>query len=192
MDAVSWWGIGLILVLAVQPPLDGVMNELSFLGREEFYLIVVVLLYWCVKPSWGLQALGILLLSDFLNGLVKWIFHAPRPYWIDARVCALSTETSYGIPSGHAQTSLALWGLLAVMSRSRWARPVAAVILFAVSLSRIYLGVHFPHDVVTGWIIGGLLLAGYVWVQTPLTRWLRPKPLGAQIGAGPLLIARNA
>ncbi len=184
MDAVSQWGIDLILALQrVSPGLSGAMNALSFLGREDFYLILVAFLYWCVDAAWGVQLLGILLLSDFVNGLIKWLFHAPRPYWIDARVRALSAEASYGIPSGHAQTGTALWGLLATMIRTRWAWPAALVLIFAVSLSRIYLGVHFPHDVVAGWIIGGLLLAAYLWIQPRVIRWVRPWPLGVQIGA---------
>jgi membrane-associated phospholipid phosphatase len=184
MDAVSQWGVNLTLTLQrLSPGLDGIMRFLSFLGREEFFLILVTFLYWCVDTAWGMQALGILLLSDYTNGLTKWVFHAPRPYWIDPRVKTLSTEASYGIPSGHAQTGTALWGLLATIVKKPWAWAAAAALVFAISLSRLYLGVHFPHDVIAGWLIGGLILSAYLWIQPRAIRWLHPRPAAFQVAA---------
>ncbi len=184
MDAVSRWGIDLILILQrASPGLDGGMRALSFLGEENFFLILIPFLYWCVDTAWGMRALGVLVLSDFTNGLIKGAFHAPRPYWIDPRVKALSAETSYGIPSGHAQNAAALWGLLAraVNKTSAWA--AALILVLAISLSRVYLGVHFPHDVIGGWIIGAVMLAVWLWAEPRVGDWLKPKPLVAQIGA---------
>ena len=184
MDAVSRWGIDLILILQrFSPGLDGLMKTLSFLGEENFFLILIPFLYWCVDTAWGMRALAVLVLSDFTNGLFKGAFHAPRPHWIDPRVKALSVETSYGIPSGHAQNAAAVWGLLARAINTGWAWVGAVILVLAISLSRIYLGVHFPHDVVAGWIIGAVVLAVWQWAEPRVGRWLKPKPLVAQIGA---------
>jgi membrane-associated phospholipid phosphatase len=163
------------------------MRFFTFLGSAEFYLLLIAFLYWCVDAGWGMQALFLVLTSDFVNGLVKWAFHGPRPFWIDTRVKALTTETSYGIPSGHAQTGTALWGLLAATLKKErgtaWAPVAAAALILAISISRVYLGVHFPHDAVGGWVIGVLLLAAFFWIQPRLTRWRQRRPLVAQIGA---------
>ena len=113
------WSIDLIVALQrASPGLDGVMRFLTFLGREEFFLLATTFIYWCVSPTWGMRALAVLLLSDALNGIFKWIFHEPRPYWVSAQLRALGTETSYGIPSGHAQTGVSFWGLNATVWHS--------------------------------------------------------------------------
>lgn len=159
------------------------MHALSFLGEENFFLVLIPFLYWCVDSAWGMRALGVLVLSDFTNGLIKGAFHAPRPYWIDPRVKALSAETSYGIPSGHAQNAVALWGLLARAVNKTRAWAAALILVLAISLSRVYLGVHFPHDVIGGWIIGAAVLAVWLWAEPRVGGWLKPKPLVVQIGA---------
>lgn len=184
MTALQQWGSGIIHALQqFSPALDGPMAFLSFLGREDFFVLLVGFLYWCVDPGWGLRALGALLASDFANHLFKWAFHAPRPYWVDPQVRALSTETSYGIPSGHAQTGVAFWGYHANTLRRAWAWAAAAVIVLGISISRVYLGVHFPHDVVAGWVSGALVLAVYLWLQPRAAAWLRSRSPGLQVAA---------
>lgn len=184
MDVLQQWGVGIILLLQrLHPGFDQVMLFLSFLGREEFFLVFTAFLYWCVNPAWGLRALAVLTLSDSVNGILKWAFHEPRPYWVVPHVKALSAEASYGMPSGHAQTGVAYWGMLATVVSRRWAWAVAAGIVAAISLSRLYLGVHFPHDLAAGWIIGALLLIAYLRIEPRAGAWLRSKPLPAQVGA---------
>lgn len=183
MDALQQWGIGLVVLLQrLSPGLDQGMRFLSFLGREEFFLGFTAFLYWCVNPAWGLRALAALLLSDSVNGVLKWAAHEPRPYWMSPQVKALSIESSYGMPSGHAQTGAAYWGMLATLIRRPWAWPAAAVLVLAISVSRLYLGVHFPHDVAAGWIIGALLLFLYLRIEPRLGAWLPARPLAAQVG----------
>jgi membrane-associated phospholipid phosphatase len=193
METVMQWSIDVIVALQrASPGLDGVMRFLTFLGREEFFLLATTFIYWCLSPTWGMRALAVLLLSDGLNGIFKWTFHEPRPYWISAQVRAIGTETSYGIPSGHAQTGAAFWGLNATVLRQRWAWMAAAVLVGAISLSRLYLGVHFLHDVFSGWIIGALLLLAYVRVEARVGIRVASWPLWIQIAAaflGSMLIA---
>ncbi len=184
MDAAASWGIDLVQSLQrLSPALDGVMRLLSFLGEEDFFGFLIPFIYWCVDTSLGARLLAVLVVSDFINGLVKLGFHAPRPYWVAPQVKAMSIEPSYGIPSGHAQTGLTFWGLLSRGVRWSWAPAAAAVLVFGISLSRIYLGVHFPHDVVIGWLIGAALLAGVIWIGPGLARWLAGRTLGMQIAA---------
>lgn len=184
MDGIARWGTEVILALQqASPGLDWVMRFLSFLGAEEFFVLLLPFLYWCVDPRLGARALAVLVISDFTNDLLKWAFHAPRPYWVEPKVKALAVETSYGLPSGHAQASTAVWGFLARIARSPVMWAAAVVLILGVSVSRAYLGVHYPHDVIVGWLVGAAFLVAYLWVEPRAGRWLGPKPLGAQIGA---------
>jgi membrane-associated phospholipid phosphatase len=183
MSMLESWGIALVLILQqLSPALDAAMRALSFLGQEEFFLVAVAFVYLCVDARWGARLLGILIISVFINDLFKLVFHAPRPYWIDERVKALSAEGGYGIPSGHAQNAVALWGLNAAAMHRRWAWIAAGVLVAAISLSRLYLGVHFPHDIVAGWLLGGVILTVFLKVEPRVTDWLRRKSLSSQIG----------
>jgi hypothetical protein len=76
-------------------------------------------------------------------------------------------ETSYGVPSGHVQLATVTYLFLAGWIRRWWAWVMAFVMIFLMALSRIYLGSHFPHDVIVGFIIAVLVLFGFVaWQQT--------------------------
>ncbi len=156
-------------------------QALSFLGTEQFFLVVLPALYWCLDQALGLQVGVILLLSTSFNEAIKLAIHGPRPYWYSPKVKALSTETTFGAPSGHAQTAMSVWGIIASGIKRKWAWAVAGVLAFLIGLSRIYLGVHFPHDVLLGWLIGGLLLWLVLRLWRPVAAWVGKRPLGGQV-----------
>lgn len=175
---------GLNLALQqLSPALDGVMRVISLFGQEEIFIVVIGLFYWCLDRDLGARLLLLLSLSDFANGLLKWTFHLPRPYWIDPQVKALSTEISYGLPSGHAQSSLTAYGYLAASLKKRRAWLVAAVLIAGVAFSRVYLGVHFFTDILGGWFTGALVLLAFTQLEPRVTRWIAPKSIGWQITA---------
>ena len=144
------------------------MEFFTFLGKEEFYLLIMPALLWCWDARLGFRIGLILLTSDGINGFLKLTFGMPRPYWVSREVKALSTETSFGLPSGHSQTAVAVWGRLAAWLRRRWAYVVLGLLIFFISISRIYLGVHFPTDVLAGWIVGALVLWAFLCFEEPL------------------------
>lgn len=147
------------------------MQFLSFLGTEEFFLIVMPALYWSIEPQLGVRLGWMLVLTNWVNGIAKLAFHAPRPYWISVEVKALSTETSFGMPSGHAQNAAALWGLASTQVVWRWFRWLSLALIFLIGLSRIYLGMHFAGDVLVGWGIGAALVWLFAWLEPVITRW---------------------
>jgi len=157
------------------------MKFFSFLGTEEFYMLVLPVLYWCINSSLGIQVAFILMVSGGVNEAFKMAFHGPRPYWYSSQVKGLAAETSFGVPSGHAQNAISVWGIMAAGIRKWWAWLVAALIIFLIGLSRLYLGVHFPHDVLLGWLIGGLLLWLMVRFWNPMAAWLKKCSPGQQI-----------
>src|SRR5512136_3466678 len=113
--AVQGWGTWLI----------SPMKLFSFLGTEEFLILLLPILYWCVDSILGIRVAIILMLSTSLNGALKLAFHGPRPYWYSPSVLGMADETSFGIPSNHAQSAVVVWGILAAYLKKWWGWLVA-------------------------------------------------------------------
>lgn len=177
-------GISIILYLQnLGDWLVAPMQFFSFLGTEEFYLFVAPAVYWCLSAAIGLRVGLSLMISGTLNSFFKIGLHGPRPFWFDTRVRALASETSFGIPSGHAQHAVVVWGALAASLRRRWAWFGAGLMAFFIGLSRLVLGVHFLSDVVLGWLIGLLLLWAVLRLERPVLAWLASLNLTQKLGA---------
>jgi membrane-associated phospholipid phosphatase len=175
---------GIDWVLAVQSLgawLEIPMRFLSFLGDENFFFMILPLLYWSVDARLGLRVAFILITSNFLNSFFKLVFASPRPYWVSTQVNPITVETTFGIPSGHAQNAVALWGIIADGLRRRWSWVAALTLAFLIGFSRLYLGLHFAGDVVAGWLIGGLLLIAFMTLWNPVSAWIANQTLASQI-----------
>jgi membrane-associated phospholipid phosphatase len=157
------------------------MKFFSFLGTEEFFMMALPILYWCVDNMLGIRVAIILMLSTSLNGAFKLAFHGTRPYWYSISVRGLAEETSFGIPSNHAQSAVVVWGVLAAYLRKWWGWLGATLLIILIGLSRLYLGVHFPHDVLLGWLIGGLILWLVLRFWDPVTAWAKKQSVARQI-----------
>jgi membrane-associated phospholipid phosphatase len=153
----------------------------TFLGTEDFFILALPILYWCVDSMLGIQVAVLLLVTTNLNAAFKLALHAPRPYWYSPKVRALASETSFGVPSGHAQTAATIWGLLAASLRKWWGWLIAILLTLLIGLSRLYLGVHFPHDVLLGWLIGGLLLWLALRFWNPVLAWAKKLSVSGQV-----------
>lgn len=173
MDAILQAGITFILFLQhLGSWLVSLMKAFTTLGEENFFLVGMPILYWAIDPAMGFRAGFLLLVSNGINGAFKLAFHGPRPFWLDPQVKALRVETSFGIPSGHAQNAAAVWGGLASYLHRPWAWIIAAILAFFIGFSRLVLGVHFPTDVLAGWLIGALLVWAVVRLEEPVIGWL--------------------
>jgi membrane-associated phospholipid phosphatase len=157
------------------------MQFFSFLGSEDFFLIFLPLVYWCLDATLGLKIGVMLLTSNGLNTLFKMAMHGPRPYWVSAEVKGLASETGFGVPSGHSQTAAGIWGIVADRISRTWAWVAAVVVILLIGLSRIYLGVHFLHDVLLGWLLGGLTLWVFIKLWDPIAARLKKLSMGKQI-----------
>ncbi len=185
------WGTEAILWVQAQSneALNSISKFFTFLGYEEFYLLLLPFVYWCIDRSIGIRLGAIALSSAWLNGLVKHLFTIPRP--ADPRIQIPLPETSPSFPSGHSQNAIANWGYLAIRFRSRLMGAVALIAILGISVSRIILGVHFPQDVIGGWLIGLTLLAIWVWAEPGVLGWIaaRPRTLQLALAVGvPLLL----
>ena len=143
------------------PQLETLFIYVTEAGRFEFYLVIITLTYWCIHKRLG-RALGYLLsVSYVLNAVLKHLIRNQRPFWDDLTL-ALVDESSYGIPSGHAQSATVFYGLLAIFIRRAWAWILAVTLIILMAVSRIYLGVHDIEDVLAGILLGAAVLMGYV------------------------------
>lgn len=178
------WNCGIDITLLSQSAgtwLVPYMKAASRLGSEPFYLMMIWAFYWCIDSAAGIRLGLMLILSDTVNTFFKQVFKHPRPYWYSQSVTPFSTENSFGLPSGHAQHAVSIWGTLAVICRSRLLRAAAVAVIFLVSFSRVYLGVHFFTDVLLGWAIGSCLVFSVTKLFSPCVEKLRLMGLQRQL-----------
>ena len=149
------------------PELDSVVLFLTNLGSEYAYISFLVVAYLAINARIG-QRLGVaLLVSFYLNQHAKAFFDTPRPFQLEASLLRgeAAGETALGaaFPSGHAQSSLTFWGLAAYYAKRTWFWVVALGLIALISLSRLYLGVHFPIDIVGGLVLGVMIILVALW-----------------------------
>ena len=129
---------------------------LTFFGDKEFYIMVLPLFFWLWDKEKAVKLLFILMPSLLLNFWLKEIFQTARPLGV-----ALIEQGGFAFPSGHAQGSTTLWLMLALLIRRKWINTLAVIMIILVSLSRLYLGVHYPMDIFGGILIGLFLVLVY-------------------------------
>ena len=114
--------------------------------------------------------------ATVMNQVLKYIFERARPQLWEQLV----HETSYSFPSGHAMVSAALGlAVVAALWNSRWrwwAVGVATVYILFVGFSRLYLGVHYPTDVLGGWLVSAAWVTAVALVLRRRTVLLPPTP----------------
>lgn len=162
------------------PQLESFFLVLSGIGRFEFYLAIISLIYWCLEKILGRSLAYILSFSFVINGIIKHLIRDFRPFWLDPTL-GLYEEKSYGVPSGHAQAATVFYGFLALWLRRGWAWVVAILMILFMAISRVYLGVHDIEDVLTGIIIGILILIGYYFWQRYIANRFANRILGQRL-----------
>lgn len=139
-----------------------IMEAFSILGATAVYSVIILGAYWCFNPKAGLRLAIMLSVNGAINALFKLAFHEPRAFWVDYRVEAHHLEMTFGMPSGHAQSSLSFWGLLAYTVNRRAFSVLMVLLVLFIGLSRIYLGLHSPTQVLAGFAVGAVVLFLFV------------------------------
>lgn len=143
-------------------PANGLMTALSFFGMTGGVVPLAIGLgvWFAYRRDWARLQYWIASIGGaaLLNVAAKLTFARERPsIWQ-----SIAPESTYSFPSGHAVVSMATMAALVVLTwRTRWRLPIAAVALvfvFGVGVSRVYLGVHYPSDILAGWV------ASLAWV----------------------------
>ena len=168
------------------PTLDHFFRSMSALGGTRAYIILLLGAYLALDARLG-QRLGIFVLVGFyLNFHLKGLVGTERPFLLEpsvARTPDAVPTSGPGFPSGHAQLSLTFWGYAAWWLRWPWFWVLAVLIVTLISLSRLYLGMHFPVDVIGGLVIGAVYTATAAFAE-PFWESLREVsvPLRAAVG----------
>ena len=167
------------------PALTEIMRAVSFWGYVPSCLAVAIVCGFGWRLRLGVTLILAIVFADAMTIVAKGTFASPRPHAVDARVRTLgafesglsptATGTSvpadhFGFPSGHVATTAA-WALgLAWVRRKPWQLGAAGTWIALMALSRMYLGRHFPADVLGGLVVGVAALDDSV---PPATRMAR-------------------
>lgn len=159
MENIYRWGIDLInWFQQASPSLDLPFILITMTGDQIFYMLFLPLIIWTVNRETGLRLTVFFLICGFINSVAKAIIIAPRPQHFDPSVNAIVKATSGGMPSGHTQNALFVWGYVFKWFQNKVIRIIAIILIILVPISRVYLGVHFPTDLLGGYLLGGILL----------------------------------
>jgi membrane-associated phospholipid phosphatase len=164
MEPVLMWGLDMIHLIQshANPALTVFMRVVTNFGGAAAYLALLPLVFWCYDEKKGIRLALAVMFAVWINMALKFLCDQPRPFWpgYDPSV-GIITESANGFPSGHAQISLTLWVIIASWSGKKRAYAAAVLMSLLVGFSRLYLGVHFPTDLLGGWALGALTLCGY-------------------------------
>ncbi len=155
------------------PALNLFFEGITYLGAEEAYVVVFLVVYLCISRRLGFRLFLVFVISAYIIAVCKELWAVPRPYLQHPDLLhplALSTAEGYSMPSGHALLSTVVWGYIALRLRSwRW-RLIPLAIIVLVSCSRLYLHIHWPADTLVGLAMGVVLLGIYLkvmaWIDT--------------------------
>ncbi len=165
------------------PVLDEIMLLLTQFGEETAFLVLALVLFWCVDKRVGYYTLAVGFVGTLANQFMKLWFRIPRPWVIDPEFTILEqardAASGYSFPSGHTQSAVGTFGALAYVTKKNSVRIPAILIALIVPFSRMYIGVHTPLDVV----VAALLAVALILVLKPVAfsprKWALPALLGA-------------
>lgn len=133
------------------PVLNEIMLAITTMGEETAFLIIALILYWCVDKYLGYYTLSVGFIGTIANQFLKLWFRIPRPWVIDNNFTILEqakeAAAGYSFPSGHTQSAAGTFGAIAYTTSNKKLRVLAIVLALLVAFSRMYIGVHTPLDV---------------------------------------------
>lgn len=159
------------------PFLDALFSVITYLGDEVCFILIVLLMFWCVDKRMGYYLIAVGFAGTILNQTLKIMFRVPRPWVLDPAFTivesAREAATGYSFPSGHTQNAVGIYGCIALWDRRRWVKCLALLVVVLVPFSRMYLGVHTPMDVG----VSAVLAAVLVLLFYPIMRRSDDKPV---------------
>lgn len=165
------------------PVLTAVFTVFTMMGEEIPLVGLLGFLYWSWHKEWGKKASTGLLMAVVLAPMLKNVALRRRPYMDNPSIRCLRAPDhhadiydvaamGYSLPSMHASNTMSQLGGLARCARQRAVSIVCTVVVLMVSLSRVYLGVHYPTDILAGWAVAILSILVMDWVTARVKSYL--------------------
>ena len=134
---------------------------ITMLGEETILILMIAVLYFAYDKRLALRIGYITITSMCVNNTVKNLVKRPRPFASgEVTPARAHTATGYSFPSGHTQTIASWSSAFAMYFKKAWVSVLAGVGIVAVAFSRLFLGVHYPSDVIVGAVLGVAIAVG--------------------------------
>ena len=154
---------------------------ITLFGEEMIMVVVLGFVYWCYDKKMGIYLGTNFCMAGIWNPMLKNIFIRRRPYFDHAGIQCLKPVDSgadiydinaqgFSFPSGHSSNSATVYGSIARFARNRAITVLAVAITLLVGCSRFCLGVHYPTDVLCGWLLGLFTIFFVPWLQSKFSK----------------------
>jgi membrane-associated phospholipid phosphatase len=144
------------------PILNEFMLWITKFGEETAFLVLALVVFWCIDKRKGYFILSVGFIGTITSQFMKLMCRIPRPWVLDKNFTILEqareAASGYSFPSGHSQSAVGTFGSLAYLSKNKWIKWTAVAIAVLVPVSRMYIGVHTPWDVLVGSLISVVLI----------------------------------
>ncbi|MEI6242059.1 MAG: phosphatase PAP2 family protein [Chlamydiota bacterium] len=150
----------------------------NYVETTYFYYFLVLFVWIWFGWKWGARLFYLIFSANLLCYYLKDIIQSPRPFQMLENI-AHPEVISFGLPSGAGVNAALLSGLLIFLWKQHktLAWIIGGLFFSLLSFSRIYLGVHFFHDIIGGWILGFLVLWAFISFGPRIEKQLKKRPL---------------
>ncbi len=161
------------------------LSNLSAFGEQLLLVVIMGFLYWGLNKKFGKYVGLNVLMVNVWNPMIKNIVLRLRPYMVSDSIKPLRlvdenadamdvAAQGYSFPSGHSSNAVTVYGSLAVHEKKRKILWILAVVLpLLVGFSRVFVGVHYPTDVLCGWLLGIIVITVVPLLRQKIkNRWL--------------------
>ena len=147
------------------PVLNELMLAVTTLGEETAFLVIALIIFWCVDKKKGYYVMAVGFAGTILNQILKLACRVPRPWVLDPNFSILEqareAAAGYSFPSGHTQCAVCTFGSIAAFTEKKALRLTCVILAVLVGFSRMYVGVHTPADVLTAAACALLLIFAF-------------------------------
>ncbi|MFH1587178.1 MAG: phosphatase PAP2 family protein [Candidatus Diapherotrites archaeon] len=151
------------------PLLEQFFLFITFFGNPIIWILFAAAIYWSGRDKESLYLTNLVLFSSAIVGILKGIVASPRPSAEKFNVIAEDFYSPYSFPSGHSSLIAAVYAFYSEKLKPNM-KIIFVLLVLLVAYSRLYLGVHFPLDVIVGLMLGYLIGKGNLWLVAKLKK----------------------